>query len=157
MLPILNSRLGCSPLGAEKENLWRREVKKRNNSILASCSPRHTRLPEDTQYNRWGVFTQLLTDSLWPCNAAAAQSLTQTKNKTWTLISPSYGKMTACKKWHVSFFHFLLLSRLNNIQSHEKAFVLCLTSSIDYLQTSPRSVDHAHTYISDRMIPPGKD
>ena len=49
VIPNLYSRLGCSPGGAEKENLWRREVKKRNNSILASCSPRHTRFPEDTQ------------------------------------------------------------------------------------------------------------
>lgn len=43
--PSLYSRVGCSPAGAEKENLWRRPVKKRNNSILASCSPRQTRFP----------------------------------------------------------------------------------------------------------------
>lgn len=47
--PNWNSRLGCSPSDIDKENLWRREVKKRNNSILASCSPRHTRFPEDAQ------------------------------------------------------------------------------------------------------------
>lgn len=50
--PNWNSRVGCSPAGMEKENLWRREVKKTNNSILASCSPRHTRFPKDAQYNK---------------------------------------------------------------------------------------------------------
>ncbi|TNN46531.1 hypothetical protein EYF80_043253 [Liparis tanakae] len=46
-----SSRLGSSPAGGEKENLWRREVKKRNNSMRASGSPRHTRLPENNNNN----------------------------------------------------------------------------------------------------------
>ena len=80
VIPNLYSRLGFSPGGAEKENLWRREVKKRNNSILASCSPRHTRFPEDTQQMSC-IYTIFLRDSLEPYHMFAALSLKQPKNR----------------------------------------------------------------------------
>lgn len=43
--PNTPSRLGISPGTGDKVKRWRRAVKKRNSSILARFSPRHTRLP----------------------------------------------------------------------------------------------------------------
>ena len=74
--PNWKSRLGCSPSAMEKENLWRREVKKRNSSILASCSPRHTRFPEDGKHAReaWWHFS-LSRFFVWNWNVEKLQSL----------------------------------------------------------------------------------
>ena len=43
--PNTPSMLGISPLAGDRVKRWRRLVKKRKSSILARCSPRHTRLP----------------------------------------------------------------------------------------------------------------
>lgn len=81
--PNWNSRVGCSPAGMEKENLWRREVKKRNNSILASCSPIHTRFPKDAQYNKsetLGLSLKKVCGILiFPCFSSLATSGLKTK------------------------------------------------------------------------------
>lgn len=43
--PSTPVELGICPGTGEKVKRWRRDVKKRNSSILARCSPKHTRLP----------------------------------------------------------------------------------------------------------------
>lgn len=43
--PITISSLGFSPGAGEMVKRWSTDVKKRNNSILAKCSPTHARLP----------------------------------------------------------------------------------------------------------------
>lgn len=47
--PSTPSMLGISPGTGVKVKRCRRDVKKRNSSILARCSPKHTRLPAGKQ------------------------------------------------------------------------------------------------------------
>lgn len=50
VMPILDFRVSFSLWGGLKVNFCKREVKKINSSVLASCSPRHARFPERQEY-----------------------------------------------------------------------------------------------------------